>query len=51
MKIISKSWVLISLGATGDKGISRRPGFGKALTEEQPDEVILTTDDPGFEEL
>ncbi|MCT3199165.1 UDP-N-acetylmuramoyl-L-alanyl-D-glutamate--2,6-diaminopimelate ligase [Limosilactobacillus reuteri] len=42
--------VTVVLGATGDKGISRRPGFGKALTEEQPDEVILTTDDPGFED-
>ena len=42
--------VTVVLGATGDKGISRRPGFGKALTEEQPDEVILTTDDPGYED-
>lgn len=42
--------VTVVLGATGDKGISRRPGFGKALTEEHPDEIILTTDDPGFED-
>lgn len=42
--------VTVVVGATGDKGISRRPGFGKALTEEQPDEVILTTDDPGYED-
>ncbi|MBB1078467.1 UDP-N-acetylmuramoyl-L-alanyl-D-glutamate--2,6-diaminopimelate ligase [Limosilactobacillus sp. STM2_1] len=42
--------VTVVLGATGDKGISRRSGFGKALTEEQPDEVILTTDDPGYED-
>ena len=38
------------LGATGDKGISRRQGFGKALSEERADYVILTTDDPGFED-
>ena len=38
------------MGATGDKGISRRQGFGKALTEEHPDRIILTTDDPGFED-
>lgn len=42
--------VAVVLGATGDKGISRRSGFGKALTEERPDEVILTTDDPGYED-
>ena len=42
--------VTVVLGATGDKGISRRQGFGKALTEEHPDRIILTTDDPGFED-
>ncbi|MDO4903075.1 MAG: UDP-N-acetylmuramoyl-L-alanyl-D-glutamate--2,6-diaminopimelate ligase [Limosilactobacillus sp.] len=42
--------VTVVLGATGDKGISRREGFGKALSEERPDRVILTTDDPGFED-
>ena len=42
--------VIVVLGAPGDKGISRRPGFGKALSEERADEVILTTDDPGFED-
>lgn len=42
--------VTVVLGATGDKGISRRQGFGKALSEEHPDRVILTTDDPGFED-
>ena len=42
--------VTVVLGSAGDKGISRRPGLGKALTEESPDRVILTTDDPGFED-
>ncbi|WP_367341439.1 UDP-N-acetylmuramoyl-L-alanyl-D-glutamate--2,6-diaminopimelate ligase [Limosilactobacillus sp.] len=42
--------VIILLGATGDKGISRREGFGKALSEEKADVAILTTDDPGFED-
>lgn len=42
--------VIVVLGATGDKGISRRQGFGKALSEERTDYVILTTDDPGFED-
>lgn len=42
--------VTVVLGATGDKGISRRQGFGKALSEEHPDRIILTTDDPGFED-
>lgn len=42
--------VTVVLGATGDKGISRRQGFGKALSEEHPDRVILTTDDPGYED-
>lgn len=42
--------VTVVLGATGDKGISRRPGFGQALSEEQPGKVILTTDDPGYED-
>lgn len=42
--------VTVVVGATGDKGISRRPGFAKAFNEEHPDEIILTTDDPGFED-
>ncbi|WP_373841540.1 UDP-N-acetylmuramoyl-L-alanyl-D-glutamate--2,6-diaminopimelate ligase [Limosilactobacillus sp.] len=42
--------VTVVLGSAGDKGISRRPGLGKALTEEHPDRIILTTDDPGFED-
>lgn len=42
--------VIVVLGAPGDKGISRRQGFGKALSEERVDHVILTTDDPGYED-
>lgn len=42
--------VTVVLGSAGDKGISRRPGLGKALTEEHPERIILTTDDPGFED-
>lgn len=42
--------VVVVLGATGDKGISRRPGFGKALNESRADVVVLTTDDPGYED-
>ena len=40
--------VAVVVGSPGDKGISRRAGFGKALSE-QADEAYLTTDDPGFE--
>lgn len=42
--------VIIVGSTTGDKGISRRKGFGKAFSEEGPDVVVLTTDDPGFED-
>lgn len=42
--------VTVVLGATGNKGVSRRAGFGKALSEERADRVILTTDDPGYED-
>lgn len=42
--------VTVVLGAPGNKGISRRPGFGQALSEERADWVILTTDDPAFED-
>lgn len=42
--------VIVVGSTTGDKGISRRKGFGKAFSEEGPDVVILTTDDPGFED-
>lgn len=41
--------IFVVLGSTGDKGISRREGFGKALSEEA-DIAFLTTDDPGFED-
>ncbi|MEY8662371.1 UDP-N-acetylmuramoyl-L-alanyl-D-glutamate--2,6-diaminopimelate ligase [Ligilactobacillus faecis] len=41
--------IRVVLGSTGDKGISRREGFGKALSEEA-DIAYLTTDDPGFED-
>lgn len=40
--------VIVVVGSPGDKGISRRAGFGKALSE-QADIAYLTTDDPGFE--
>lgn len=41
--------VIVVLGSTGNKGVSRRKGFGKALSEEA-DRAILTTDDPGYED-
>ncbi|USS87623.1 UDP-N-acetylmuramoyl-L-alanyl-D-glutamate--2,6-diaminopimelate ligase [Fructilactobacillus hinvesii] len=37
------------VGSPGNKGIDRREGFGKALSEEA-DVAILTTDDPAFED-
>ena len=40
--------VIVVVGAPGDKGISRRPGFSESLTAEA-DKAYLTTDDPGFE--
>lgn len=42
--------VIVVGSTTGDKGISRRKGFGRAFSEEGPDVVVLTTDDPGFED-
>jgi UDP-N-acetylmuramoyl-L-alanyl-D-glutamate--2,6-diaminopimelate ligase len=39
----------VVVGSPGDKGISRRAGFSKVLSE-LADEAILTTDDPGFED-
>lgn len=39
----------VVVGAPGDKGVSRRPDIGKALTE-KADVAYLTTDDPGFED-
>jgi UDP-N-acetylmuramoyl-L-alanyl-D-glutamate--2,6-diaminopimelate ligase len=41
--------ILVVVGAPGDKGVSRRPGFAKALTE-YAQVAYLTTDDPGFED-
>lgn len=39
----------IVVGAPGNKGVSRRPGIGKAVNE-QSDVVYLTSDDPQFED-
>ncbi|WP_125770672.1 UDP-N-acetylmuramoyl-L-alanyl-D-glutamate--2,6-diaminopimelate ligase [Companilactobacillus furfuricola] len=43
------SKIKVIVGSPGDKGISRRSGFSKVLTE-LADSAILTTDDPGFED-
>ena len=40
--------MLVVVGSPGDKGVSRRPGFAKVLTE-YASVAYLTTDDPGFE--
>lgn len=42
--------VIVVLGAPGNKGESRREGFGKAVTEEKADVVWLTSDDPQYED-
>lgn len=39
----------VVVGAPGNKGVSRRPGIGKALSE-GADIAILTADDPQFED-
>lgn len=41
--------VIVVVGSTGNKGVSRREGFAKALNE-YADVAILTADDPGFED-
>lgn len=41
--------IIVVLGAPGDKGVSRRADFSKALNE-YADVVFLTTDDPGYED-
>lgn len=41
--------IIVVLGAPGDKGLSRRPGFSKSLNA-YADKAFLTTDDPGFED-
>lgn len=48
-KQYTDSRVIVVVGSPGDKGISRREGFGKALSEEA-DIAYLTSDDPGFED-
>lgn len=42
--------VIVVLGAPGNKGESRRAGFGQALTEQHADMVWLTADDPQYED-
>lgn len=42
--------VIVVLGAPGNKGESRRAGFGQALTEEKANVVWLTADDPQYED-
>ncbi len=41
--------IIVVVGAPGDKGVSRRPGFSESLTA-YAQQVFLTTDDPGFED-
>lgn len=41
--------IIVVVGAPGDKGVSRRPGFSESLTA-YADKAFLTTDDPGFED-
>ncbi|CAI2664315.1 UDP-N-acetylmuramoyl-L-alanyl-D-glutamate--L-lysine ligase [Apilactobacillus kunkeei] len=41
--------VIVVVGSPGNKGIDRREGFGKALTE-SADIAFLTSDDPAFED-
>ncbi|MEW4353302.1 UDP-N-acetylmuramoyl-L-alanyl-D-glutamate--L-lysine ligase [Streptococcus pneumoniae] len=41
--------VILVLGATGNKGESRRKDFGLLLNQHPEIEVILTADDPNFE--
>lgn len=45
-----KGKVIVVLGAPGNKGESRRAGFGQALTEEKANVVWLTADDPQYED-
>lgn len=41
--------IIVVVGAPGDKGVSRRPGFSKSLNA-YANKAFLTTDDPGFED-
>ena len=44
-----QSKIIVVVGSPGNKGVSRRAGFAKALTQ-FADQAYLTTDDPGFED-
>ncbi|MHA3065071.1 UDP-N-acetylmuramoyl-L-alanyl-D-glutamate--2,6-diaminopimelate ligase [Lacticaseibacillus saniviri] len=48
-KEYNKPRILVVVGSPGDKGVSRRAGFAKVLTE-YANVAYLTTDDPGFED-
>lgn len=41
--------IIVVVGAPGDKGVSRRPGFSHSLNA-YATKAFLTTDDPGFED-
>ena len=41
--------LIVVVGSTGNKGVSRREGFGKAISQ-GADVAILTSDDPGYED-
>lgn len=41
--------IIVVVGAPGDKGVDRRPGFSESLTK-YAYYAFLTTDDPGFED-
>ncbi|MFD1465458.1 UDP-N-acetylmuramoyl-L-alanyl-D-glutamate--2,6-diaminopimelate ligase [Lapidilactobacillus mulanensis] len=41
--------LIVVVGSPGDKGISRREGFAKAINQLVP-RVYITNDDPGFED-
>ena len=42
--------IIVVVGAPGDKGVSRRPGFSESLTA-YADKAFLTTDDPALKIL
>ena len=48
-KEFSNPKIIVVVGAPGDKGVSRRPGFSQSLSV-FADKAFLTTDDPGFED-
>ena len=45
-----KGTILLILGAPGNKGESRRADFGRVINDHPQLEVILTADDPNFED-